>query len=179
MDFCLLLLFLIIFVVGLVESILIGILLFLVEDLWVFISLVGQFIILFFFGFVFVVLLFGWLIWCIECCCLLLVILLLFVFSNVFVVFVLGYFGLFLVCLGMLVCCGLLIVFVSLFVVELVVLVQCGWVIGLIFMGISGLLVFGVLLGVQISDWFGWCWIFVGIVVYLLFLCLLFWCYLL
>ncbi|PCM93815.1 MFS transporter, partial [Pseudomonas aeruginosa] len=49
---------------------------------------------------------------------------------------------------------------------------------GLIFMGISGSLVFGVPLGVQISDWFGWRWIFAGIAVYSLPLCLLLWRYL-
>ncbi|MGV8455488.1 MFS transporter, partial [Pseudomonas aeruginosa] len=53
-----------------------------------------------------------------------------------------------------------------------------GRAIGLIFMGISGSLVFGVPLGVQISDWFGWRWIFAGIAVYSLPLCLLLWRYL-
>ena len=70
-------------------------------------------------------------------------------------------------------CCGLLIVLASLLAAELAAPAQRGRAIGLIFMGISGSLVFGVPLGVQISDWFGWRWIFAGIAVYSLPLCLL------
>ena len=75
-------------------------------------------------------------------------------------------------------CCGLLIVLASLLAAELAAPAQRGRAIGLIFMGISGSLVFGVPLGVQISDWFGWRWIFAGIAVYSLPLCLLLWRYL-
>jgi DHA1 family purine base/nucleoside efflux pump-like MFS transporter len=63
-------------------------------------------------------------------------------------------------------CCGLLIMQASLLAVELAPPAQRGRAIGLIFMGISGSLVFGVPAGVLVNDWFGWRWIFAAIALY-------------
>ncbi|KAB0758987.1 MFS transporter, partial [Pseudomonas aeruginosa] len=178
MDLRLLLLSLTTFAAGLAESILIGILPPLAEDLRVSISLAGQLTTLFSLGFALAAPLLGWLTRRIERRRLLLATLLLFALSNALAALAPGYLGLLLARLGMSACCGLLIVLASLLAAELAAPAQRGRAIGLIFMGISGSLVFGVPLGVQISDWFGWRWIFAGIAVYSLPLCLLLWRYL-
>ncbi|HBO6811216.1 MFS transporter [Pseudomonas aeruginosa] len=178
MDLRLLLLSLTTFAAGLAESILIGILPPLAEDLRVSISLAGQLTTLFSLGFALAAPLLGWLTRRIERRRLLLATLLLFALSNALAALAPGYLGLLLARLGMSACCGLLIVLASLLAAELAAPAQRGRAIGMIFMGISGSLVFGVPLGVQISDWFGWRWIFAGIAVYSLPLCLLLWRYL-
>ena len=178
MDLRLLLLSLTTFAAGLAESILIGILPPLAEDLRVSISLAGQLTTLFSLGFALAAPLLGWLTRRIERRRLLLATLLLFALSNALAALAPGYLGLLLARLGMSACCGLLIVLASLLAAELAAPAHRGRAIGLIFMGISGSLVFGVPLGVQISDWFGWRWIFAGIAVYSLPLCLLLWRYL-
>ncbi|MBF3126713.1 MFS transporter, partial [Pseudomonas aeruginosa] len=178
MDLRLLLLSLTTFAAGLAESILIGILPPLAEDLRVSISLAGQLTTLFSLGFALAAPLLGWLTRRIERRRLLLATLLLFALSTALAALAPGYLGLLLARLGMSACCGLLIVLASLLAAELAAPAQRGRAIGLIFMGISGSLVFGVPLGVQISDWFGWRWIFAGIAVYSLPLCLLLWRYL-
>ncbi|HHK0928381.1 TPA: MFS transporter [Pseudomonas aeruginosa] len=191
MDLRLLLLSLTTFAAGLAESILIGILPPLAEDLRVSISLAGQLTTLFSLGFALAAPLLGWLTRRIERRRLLLATLLLFALSNALAALAPGYLGLLLARLGMSACCGLLIVLASLLAAELAAPAQRGRAIGLIFMGISGSLVFGLIfmgisgslvfgvpLGVQISDWFGWRWIFAGIAVYSLPLCLLLWRYL-
>ena len=162
MDLRLLLLSLTTFAAGLAESILIGILPPLAEDLRVSISLAGQLTTLFSLGFALAAPLLGWLTRRIERRRLLLATLLLFALSNALAALAPGYLGLLLARLGMSACCGLLIVLASLLAAELAAPAQRGRAIGLIFMGISGSLVFGVPLGVQISDWFGWRWIFAG-----------------
>ncbi|KSS16490.1 MFS transporter [Pseudomonas aeruginosa] len=178
MDLRLLLLSLTTFAAGLAESILIGILPPLAEDLRVSISLAGQLTTLFSLGFALAAPLLGWLTRRIERRRLLLATLLLFALGNALAALAPGYLGLLLARLGMSACCGLLIVLASLLAAELAAPAQRGRAIGLIFMGISGSLVFGVPLGVQISDWFGWRWIFAGIAAYSLPLCLLLWRYL-
>ena len=170
MDLRLLLLSLTTFAAGLAESILIGILPPLAEDLRVSISLAGQLTTLFSLGFALAAPLLGWLTRRIERRRLLLATLLLFALSNALAALAPGYLGLLLARLGMSACCGLLIVLASLLAAELAAPAQRGRAIGLIFMGISGSLVFGVPLGVQISDWFGWRWIFAGIAVSILWL---------
>lgn len=152
MDLRLLLLSLTTFAAGLAESILIGILPPLAEDLRVSISLAGQLTTLFSLGFALAAPLLGWLTRRIERRRLLLATLLLFALSNALAALAPGYLGLLLARLGMSACCGLLIVLASLLAAELAAPAQRGRAIGLIFMGISGSLVFGVPLGVQISD---------------------------
>ncbi len=147
MDLRLLLLSLTTFAAGLAESILIGILPPLAEDLRVSISLAGQLTTLFSLGFALAAPLLGWLTRRIERRRLLLATLLLFALSNALAALAPGYLGLLLARLGMSACCGLLIVLASLLAAELAAPAQRGRAIGLIFMGISGSLVFGVATG--------------------------------
>ncbi|MBF2974146.1 MFS transporter, partial [Pseudomonas aeruginosa] len=114
MDLRLLLLSLTTFAAGLAESILIGILPPLAEDLRVSISLAGQLTTLFSLGFALAAPLLGWLTRRIERRRLLLATLLLFALSNALAALAPGYLGLLLARLGMSACCGLLIVLASL-----------------------------------------------------------------
>jgi len=104
--------------------------------------------------------------------------LLVFALVNVFAALSPNYSSLLLARIGMAACCGLLIVISTLLASELARPGQQGRAIGIIFMGISASLVFGVPMGVQISSWFGWRWIFFGLAVYSLPLSLLLWRYL-
>ncbi|ABR82683.1 MULTISPECIES: MFS transporter [Pseudomonas aeruginosa group] len=175
MDLRLLSLALTTFAAGLAESILIGILPPLAADLRVSISLAGQLTTLFSLGFAVAAPLLSWLTRRVERRRLLLATLLTFALCNALAALAPGYAGLLLARLGMAACCGLLIVLASLLAAELAAPGQRGRAIGLIFVGISGSLVFGVPLGVLVSDWFGWRWIFAGIALYSLPLCLLLW----
>ena len=156
MDLRLLLLSLTTFAAGLAESILIGILPPLAEDLRVSISLAGQLTTLFSLGFALAAPLLGWLTRRIERRRLLLATLLLFALSNALAALAPGYLGLLLARLGMSACCGLLIVLASLLAAELAAPAQRGRAIGLVFAGIVASLVLGVPLGTLIGEFWGW-----------------------
>ncbi|RQB66210.1 MFS transporter [Pseudomonas aeruginosa] len=126
MDLRLLLLSLTTFAAGLAESILIGILPPLAEDLRVSISLAGQLTTLFSLGFALAAPLLGWLTRRIERRRLLLATLLLFALSNALAALAPSYLGLLLARLGMSACCGLLIVLASLLAAELAAPAQRG-----------------------------------------------------
>ncbi|WP_217476372.1 MFS transporter [Stutzerimonas stutzeri] len=178
MDLRLFLLSLTTFAAGVAESILIGILPPLASDLRVSVSLAGQLTTLFSFGFAIAVPLITWLAKRWERRRLLVVTLLAFALFNAFAAISSTFLGLLLARVGMAACCGTLIATATLLASELASPGQKGRAIGILFMGISASLVFGVPLGVQISSWFGWRWIFIAIALYSLPLSLLLWRYL-
>ncbi|MCP1622962.1 MFS transporter [Pseudomonas nitroreducens] len=166
MDLRLLLLSLCTFAAGLAEAILTGILPSLAADLHVSLSLAGQLTSLFSLSFAIAAPLLGWLTRGADCRRLLVITLLVFAAFNAGAALSPGYVALLLMRIGMAACCGLLIMQASLLAVELAPPAQRGRAIGLIFMGISGSLVFGVPAGVLVNDWFGWRWIFAAIALY-------------
>lgn len=166
MDLRLLLLSLCTFAAGLAEAILTGILPSLADDLGVSLSLAGQLTALFSLSFAIAAPLLGWLTRGADCRQLLVITLLVFAAFNTGAALSPGYVSLLLMRIGMAACCGLLIMQASLLAVELAPPAQRGRAIGLIFMGISGSLVFGVPTGVLVNDWFGWRWIFAAIALY-------------
>lgn len=178
MDLRLLLLSLTTFAAGVAESVLIGILPPLASDLRVSVSLAGQLTALFSVAFAVAVPLVTWLTRRWERRRLLVSALLVFALFNALAALSPNFSSLLLARIGMAACCGLLIVISTLLASELARPGQQGRAIGIIFMGISASLVFGVPMGVQISSWFGWRWIFFGIAVYSLPLSLLLWRYL-
>lgn len=175
MDLRLLLLSLTTFAAGVAESILIGVLPPVATDLRVSVSLAGQLTTLFSIAFAVAVPLITGLTKRWERRRLLVAALLSFAVFNVFAAISPNYTALLFSRIGMAACCGLLIVISTLLASELAPQGQQGRAIGIIFMGISASLVFGVPLGVQISSWFGWRWIFFGIAIYSLPLSLLLW----
>jgi len=175
MDLRLLLLSLTTFAAGVAESILIGILPPVATDLRVSVSLAGQLTTLFSIAFAVAVPLITGLTKRWERRRLLVAALLSFAVFNIFAAISPNYTALLFSRIGMAACCGLLIVISTLLASELAPQGQQGRAIGIIFMGISASLVFGVPLGVQISSWFGWRWIFFGIAIYSLPLSLLLW----
>ena len=166
MDLRLLLLSLCTFAAGLAEAILTGILPSLADDLNVSLSLAGQLTSLFSLSFAIAAPLLGWLTRGADCRRLLFITLLVFAAFNAGAALSPDYASLLLMRIGMAACCGLLIMQASLLAVELAPPGQRGRAIGLIFMGISGSLVFGVPAGVLVNDWFGWRWIFAAIALY-------------
>ncbi|MEE9100164.1 MULTISPECIES: MFS transporter [Pseudomonas] len=166
MDLRLLLLSLCTFAAGLAEAILTGILPSLAADLGVSLSLAGQLTSLFSLSFAIAAPLLGWLTRGADCRRLLVITLLIFAMFNAGAALSPGYLSLLLMRIGMAACCGLLIMQASLLAVELAPPAQRGRAIGLIFMGISGSLVFGVPAGVLVNEWFGWRWIFAAIALY-------------
>lgn len=166
MDLRLLLLSLCTFAAGLAEAILTGILPSLADDLHVSLSLAGQLTSLFSLSFAIAAPLLGWFTRGADCRRLLVITLLVFAAFNAGAALSPGYVSLLLMRIGMAACCGLLIMQASLLAVELAPPAQRGRAIGLIFMGISGSLVFGVPAGVLVNDWFGWRWIFAAIALY-------------
>lgn len=166
MDLRLLLLSLCTFAAGLAEAILTGILPSLAADLHVSLSLAGQLTSLFSLSFAIAAPLLGWLTRGADCRRLLVMTLLVFAAFNAGAALSPGYGSLLLMRIGMAACCGLLIMQASLLAVELAPPAQRGRAIGLIFMGISGSLVFGVPAGVLVNDWLGWRWIFAAIALY-------------
>ncbi|MCG8906299.1 MFS transporter [Pseudomonas sp. DP-17] len=166
MDLRLLLLSLCTFAAGVAEAILTGILPSLADDLQVSLSLAGQLTSLFSLSFAIAAPLLGWLTRGADCRRLLVITLLVFAAFNAGAALSPGYVSLLLMRIGMAACCGLLIMQSSLLAVELAPPAQRGRAIGLIFMGISGSLVFGVPAGVLVNDWLGWRWIFAAIALY-------------
>ena len=166
MDLRLLLLSLCTFAAGLAEAILTGILPSLADDLNVSLSLAGQLTSLFSLSFAIAAPLLGWLTRGADCRRLLFITLLVFAAFNAGAALSPDYASLLLMRIGMAACCGLLIMQASLLAVELAPPGQRGRAIGLIFMGISDSLVFGVPAGVLVNDWFGWRWIFAAIALY-------------
>lgn len=178
MDLRLFLLALTTFAAGVAESVLIGILPPLASDLRVSVSLAGQLTTLFSIAFAVAVPLLTWLTRRWERRRLLVAALLIFALFNACAAISPNYASLLLARIGMAACCGLLIVMSTLLASEMAPAGQQGRAIGIIFMGISASLVFGVPLGVQVTDWFGWRWIFFAIAIYSLPLSLLLWRYL-
>ncbi|MEW1693276.1 MFS transporter [Streptomyces sp. NPDC091265] len=166
MDLRLLLLALCTFAAGLAESILTGILPSLASDLDVSLSLAGQLTSLFSLSFAVAAPLLGRLTRGTECRRLLAVTLLVFAAFNAGAALSPDYVSLLLMRIGMAACCGLLVTQAALLAVELAPSAQRGRAIGLIFMGISGALVFGVPAGVLVNEWLGWRWIFAAIALY-------------
>lgn len=166
MDLRLLLLSLCTFAAGLAEAILTGILPSLADDLGVSLSLAGQLTSLFSLSFAVAAPTLGWLTRGADCRRLLVITLLIFAAFNAGAALSPGYTTLLLMRIGMAACCGLLIMQASLLAVELAPPAQRGRAIGLIFMGISGSLVFGVPAGVLVNEWIGWRWIFAAIALY-------------
>lgn len=153
------------FAAGVAESILIGILPSLASDLTVSISLAGQLTSVFSLSFAISAPLLGWLTRHTERRHLLCITLVLFSLFNLLAFLSPNYLSLLLARIGMAACCGLLVMLSSLLAAELAAPGQRGRAIGLIFMGISGSLVLGVPLGVEVNQAFGWRWIFAGIAV--------------
>lgn len=178
MDLRLFLLALTTFAAGVAESVLIGILPPLASDLRVSVSMAGQLTTLFSIAFAVAVPLLSWMTRHWERRRLLVVGLLCFALFNTMAAISPNYTALLLARIGMAACCGLLIFVSTLLAAELAAPGQQGRAIGIIFMGISASLVFGVPMGVQISSWFGWRWIFFAIAIYSLPLSLLLWRYL-
>ncbi|MGH4031294.1 MFS transporter [Actinomycetota bacterium Odt1-20B] len=166
MDLRLLLLTLCTFAAGLAEAILTGVLPSLAADLDVSLSLAGQLTSLYSLSFAVAAPLLGWLTRGADCRRLLAVTLVVSAAFNAGAALSPGYVPLLLMRIGMAACSGLLIMQSSLLAVELAPKEQRGRAIGLIFMGISGALVFGVPAGVLVDEWFGWRWIFAAIALY-------------
>ncbi|WP_419992525.1 MFS transporter [Streptomyces boninensis] len=168
MDLRLLLLTLTTFAAGLAEAILTGILPSLAADLDVSVSVAGQLTTLFSLSFALAVPVLGWLTRGADCRRLLVLSLVVFAAFSAGAALSPGYTTLLLMRIGMAACCGLLVMQASLLAVELAPRAQRGRAIGLIFVGVSGALVFGVPAGVLINDWFGWRWIFAAMALYAL-----------
>nr|WP_276617650.1 MFS transporter [Streptomyces coryli] len=154
------------FAAGLAEAILTGVLPSLAADLDVSVSVAGQLTSVFSLSFAVAVPVLGWLTRGADCRRLLVISLGVFAAFSAGAALSPGYTTLLLMRVGMAACSGLLVMQASLLAVELAPAAQRGRAIGLIFMGISGALVFGVPAGVLINDWFGWRWIFAVMALY-------------